>query len=275
MRKPKAANMAIDGKRIKTWTDLFGSYRHAVTKTTIESWLDQFDDEDRDLAARVLDAVEYYGSERIAACFRDGLKSLHGWNANPGKRAGRWRFVAFSGSTGESGDAMLAQFRLANNLGGKPNDNLFIHRSELVSERLTSEDTVVMVDDLTATGNQVCEVWAAHFAELVAGVGRVYLMVIVAGSGARKQIRDNTDLELIATRNLEGRDSFFSAHCGHFTAAEKERLLRYAKIADAERPRGYGECGYLLVFQHRCPNNSVPILHESHSKWEGLFLRHD
>jgi hypothetical protein len=29
------------------------------------------------------------------------------------------------------------------------------------------------------------------------------------------------------------------------------------------------------VFQHRSPNNSIPILHADHERWTGLFPRHD
>jgi len=275
VRKPRAPQTPIDSKRLRKWVREFAGYRQAVTQASIEDWLEQFESDDKDLAARILDAVDYYGADRIAAGFRTGLASLPGWDANPKKRTGRWRFVAFSGSTGQSGEAMVHQFRLANSLDGKVDDEMFIHRSEIVGEKLTAEDTVVMLDDLTATGTQVCEVWKVHFAELVAGVGHVYLMVVAAGKGARKLIKQETDLRLVPAREFDDRDRLFEDDCAHFTAAEKACLLKYAKVADHKQPKGFGECGYLLVFQHRCPNNSVPILHESHKSWEGLFPRHD
>lgn len=34
-------------------------------------------------------------------------------------------------------------------------------------------------------------------------------------------------------------------------------------------------CGFVIVFAHTCPNNSIPILHVSHTKWQGLFRRYD
>ena len=275
MRRPRPANTPIDARRIRQWTDEFGGYRHSVSQTSIESWLAQFDAADRDLAARVLDAVDFFKPERITASYRSALRSLPGWNANPRNRTGRWCFVPFSGSAGTSGDAMLYNFRLANNLDGRDSDGLFIHRSELVTQKLTADDTVVFLDDLTATGDQVCKVWGEQFSELVAGAGKVYLVVVVAGKGARQQIKEKTEIRLVPGHQLELKDSLFGDHCTCFTAAEKTRLLRYSEIADDRKPKGYGDCGYLLVFQHRCPNNSVPILHENHAHWLGLFLRHD
>jgi len=41
-----------------------------------------------------------------------------------------------------------------------------------------------------------------------------------------------------------------------------------------ENPMGFGDCGLVVVFQHRPPNNTIPILHEDHSKWTGLFPRY-
>ena len=275
MRKPRPINSPLNARRFRLWTSEFGAYRHAVTQMSIENWLRQFRRPDRDLAARVLDSVDFYASQRIAALLRNALESIEGWHANPARRSGRWRFVPFSGSAGQSGDAMLHQFRLANNLDGRQSDEMFIYRSELVSERLTSDDTVVFVDDLTATGKQVCEVWEEHFAELVAGVGRAFLIVVVAGRGARKEIKKNTELRLVAGHELRAKDSLFSEDCEYFTAAEKERLLAYSRTANAALPAGFGNCGYVLVFQHRCPNNSVALLHDSNARWSGLFPRHD
>jgi hypothetical protein len=126
VKVPRAKNLPLDAKRFKSWLDDFGAYRHSVTKASIESWLDQFEGGDRDTAARLLDVVEFYGQDRIASAFRKSLKALPDWHLDPAKRAGRWRFVAYSRSSGESGDSMLHQFRLANNLDAKRYNELFI-----------------------------------------------------------------------------------------------------------------------------------------------------
>ena len=274
MRKPRPVGHPINAKRFNTWINEFASYRHAVTQVLIEGFLNQFDQGDRDLAGRLLDSVDFYASQRIAALLRTALQSIEGWHANPAQRVGRWRFVSLSGSAGKSGDVMLHHFRLANNLDGKQSDEMFIYRSELPSQNLTADDTVVFVDDLTATGTQVCEVWEEQFAELVAGAGHVFLIVVVAGKGARSEIKKNTDLRLVPGHVLGEKDSLFSHECPYFTAAEKARLNHYSRIANPRLPAGFGNCGYVVVFQHRCPNNTVALLHETNARWTGLFPRH-
>lgn len=279
MKCPLDPGTAIDAKRYKGWISRFGSYRATISSTIIESWLHQFSSvADQDLAARVLDAVEYYGQSQIHAAYRQALAALNGWHPSAAKRKGRWRFAAMSGSAGESGDSMLHNFRLANNLDGKAFNELFISRSDLLRESPTADDTVVLVDDFSGTGTQVCEAWidpALSFGELLAGVGKVYLIVVAASKAARKRISDETEICLMPAHELSERDNVFSDQCKHFTKAEQTTLLYYGKIADQKHPKGFGDCGFVVVFQHRTPNDSIPILHADHRKWTALFPRHD
>lgn len=278
MKKPLAANTPIDERRFKRWTDVFGSYRSAVTKRTCENWLDQFDPPDRDLAARTLDSVLFYGQDEIADTFRAMLNSLDGWCKDKNRRTGRWFFVAMSSSAGESGDGMIYQFRLANNLDTKAYNEMFIYPRELVSKKLTHDDTVVLLDDFTGTGQQVCEAWnnpELSYSELVAGAGRVYLMVIAATKRARDRIREETAISLSSAHYLGEQDNVFSEKCKHFSKAEKGRLLMYNQRADYSNPKGRGDSGLLVVFCHRCPNNTIPIMHMQNDRWVGLFPRHE
>ncbi|NOT00370.1 MAG: hypothetical protein HOP29_07055 [Phycisphaerales bacterium] len=239
------------------------------------------------MAARVLDAVEYYGQSRIHAAYRDALKALDGWDRAASRRKGQWRFAAMSGSAGESGDAMLYQFRIANGLDSKQMNELFVSRSDLFRQPLLPEDdphklgrddVVVLLDDFSGTGTQVCDAWnnpETSFGALLAGVGRVYLVVVVASKAARNRIADETSISLVSAHELRESDDVFSDHCKYFTKADRVRLLHYGRIADEKCPKGFGECGFVVVFQHRSPNNSIPILHADHPKWTGLFPRHD
>ena len=190
------------------------------------------------------------------------------------------------GSAGESGDAMLYQFRLANGLDARRYNDIFVSRSELFRRTLLPEDdpkrlgddaVVVLLDDFTGTGKQVCDAWndpQTSFGALLAGVGKVYLIVVAASRAARTKIADETSLTLVPVHHLDDRDNVFSTSCHHFTPRERTKLLHYGRIADNVNPKGFGECGLLVVFQHRAPNNTVPILHGDHSRWLGLFPRH-
>jgi len=287
VRAPSKRGTPINARRYRRWTNRFGAYRDPVTNVTIEGWIDQFDDGDKDLAARVLDSVEFYGQAQIHAAYRQALAALQGWDKDPAKRDGAWCFAAMSGSAGESGDAMLYQFRIANGLDNRKYNDTFVNRSELFRrtllpdgdpKRLGNDATVVLLDDFTGTGKQVCDAWndpATSFGALLAGVGKVYLIVVAASRTARTKIADETSLTLLPVHYLGDSDNVFSTSCSHFSVRERSRLLHYGKRADNKNPKGFGECGLLVVFQHRAPNNTIPILHVDHNGWTGLFPRHD
>jgi hypothetical protein len=286
MRRPSAPGTAIDAKRYKRWVSRFASYREGVINITIESWLRQFEDNDQDLAARVLDVVDFYGQSQVNAAYRQALASLPGWDVSAAKRMGNWRFAAMSGSAGESGDAMLYQFRIANGLDPKRFDDLFVSRADLFRlpmlpdndpKKMGKDDVVVLLDDFSGTGDQVCAAWndpETSFGALLAGVGHVYLVLVAASTAARKRISDDTSMSPFPVHELRESDNVFSDHCTHFTKSDKASLLRYCTIADSRLPKGFGDCGFVVVFQHRTPNNSIPILHKDNRRWTGLFPRH-
>ncbi len=192
-----------------------------------------------------------------------------------------------SGSAGESGDNMLYHFRIANGLDAKSLNGLFVSRSDLFRQtllpntdpqKLGQDDVVVLLDDFSGTGTQACTAWndpQTSFGALLAGVGKVYLIVVAASKAAKKRISEETTMCLMPAYELGESDNVFSEHCRHFTQADRVKLLRYGEIANKKQPKGFGDCGFVVVFQHRTPNNSIPILHSDHSRWTGLFPRHD
>jgi hypothetical protein len=261
--------------RMASWRTEFGGYRYPVTEARIDRWLDQFQNADRDLAARVLDCVDFIAHEQMGEAFRSILNGLPGWHQLEEQRQGKWRFVAFSTSAGESGDAMLRLFRHANNLAGKQFNELFIYKSELLSENLGSEDTVVFVDDFSGTGDQVCEAWTNSLRELLPEGPSVFLILMSASAAARTRIETETKLVVNCYIELSASENIFSPKCKHFTPLEKRTLLTYCERADRNNPQGRGSCGLVIVFWHTCPNNSIPILHVRKRGWEGLFRRYD
>jgi hypothetical protein len=275
MKRPKRRNTPLDLKRIRDWVNDFAGYRHSVSEERIRGWLQQFGEPDQDLAARVLDCVDFFTHDQIVGAFRAVLNGLDGWNRSESQRHGRWRFVAYSASAGESGDTMLQKFRHANNLAGAQYNELFIYKSEVMSEGLGREDTVVLIDDFVGSGDQACDSWSRGFGEILAEVGRVYLVVVAACERAVSRVATETGLEIVPHVQLRDRDNVFSTRCREFNQSEKDVLLGYCKRADWRNPRGKGDCGLLVVFAHSCPNNTIPVLHASNRRWEGLFRRYN
>lgn len=274
MKRPKDRGTAINPKRYNSWLATFRNYRVPVNQELVQHWLAQFEEAHRDVAARLLDSVLFLDQAHIETLFRTMLSSLQGWHRFKTLRAGRWYFVPFSRSAGESGDSMTHAFRRANGMATRHFDELFIQRSEIPLKMLTPADSVVLIDDFSGTGNQACESWNEIFAELFASGPKVYLMIVVATRDAQKQIREKTEMELVSGQILKPSAKLFSDDCTYFNPAEKNTILAYCRKADPDNPKGYGECGLTVVLAHQAPNNSVPILTTSRGDvWDALFPR--
>jgi len=276
MKRPLPRGSAIDEDRLAEWVALFAQYNHSVTIGGIERWLQLFRADDRDIAARILDCVHFITNEQIVAAFRSILSNLPGWDKDETRRSGKWRFVPFTASSGESGDTMTHKFRRANNLNFKKYNHLFVYKRDLLLEELTTEDSVVFIDDFSGTGEQVGKTWGETLqTELLPGKPNVFLVLVATSTAARTRIEEDTDLRVNSHIELTEEDNCFSPRCRHFSSHEKGIIENYCRRANNREPRGRGNCGFVVVFAHGCPNNSIPILHSYHPRWRGLFRRDD
>ena len=222
----------------------------------------------------LLHAILFIGNQKIHTSFRELINSLEGWNRAKSRRRGRWFFVPFSGSVGESGDSMVHALRMAMSMTKRQYSDLFIHRSELMAKNPGPDDTVVLVDDFSGTGSQACDSWHI-FEELLTGGPKIVLILVAATEEALERIANETEMEPVCATTLRRKDDVFHADCAYFTQGEKNTILNYCTRADPRQPKGYGDTGLLVVLAHRTPNNSLPILHATHDEWQGLFPRHD
>jgi hypothetical protein len=267
--------MPIKQKKLDGWVAQFGAYRRTITSNTIESWIQQFDVTHDRIAENILEKVTYFTNERVTKSYREMLNGIVGWSNNPNSRQGKWFFVPFSGSAGQSGDSMTYVFRHANNLNHKSHEEMFIHRSELVSKAPGPNDTVVLIDDFSGTGDQACEAWEAWFSELFPNSPRIILMLVAATDKAISRIRATTNMQPVCHTVFTARQSVFDSKCKWFSESEKKHILKYCMIADKQLPLGKGNAALLVSFYHNCPNNSLPILHVDKAKWRGLFPRQE
>jgi len=275
MKAPRRPGFPISADRMNQWIGDFAGYRINISEGRVERWLQGFRPRHRDIAARVLDAVEFVSHEQIAAAYRTALARLPGWHLDASRRAGKWRFVPFSVSAGESGDSMLHAFRLANRLNRRRYDPLFIGKRDLPGEQLTADDSVVFVDDFAGTGKQAVDAWNEALEELLPGQPSAYLVLVATSAQARKRISEETGLTVVPQHVLGDSDNIFHDRCTRFSPQDKETIREYCRRADQVNPAGYGQCGFVIVLSHNCPNNSIAILHAFNDRWEGLFRRHD
>ena len=257
---------------INDFVSRFAFYRHPPKAEDITRWLGYFSEADRKLAIRLLNNLQLFSEQQIQENYKKGLAQVPGWNPDETQRIGQWFFVGY-GRPSESGPAMLRIFREANRLSGRRHDPLFLSISDLPSKKLTAKDTLVFVDDFSGTGKQVIDNWPIT-KELLASDARVFLILTAATQNALQKIKTETELEVITEKVFKDTDNIFNDICLLFNTTEKENVLKYCTKADRRKPKGFGDCGLLVVLSHRTPNNSIPILHVNTRNWRGLFPRY-
>ena len=90
---------------------------------------------------------------------------------------------------------------------------------------------------------------------------------------AKAKISGETLMRVESHRVLTSSDDLFHSSCSHFSLSEKRQILELCQRADPGQPKGFGDCGFVVVFAHRCPNNSIAVLRSSNRRWKGLFPR--
>jgi hypothetical protein len=273
MRASEHRGAPINAARMAQWMKRFRYYRHPPDVDAIESWLGSFKAGSKDIAARILDCVEVISEKQIQVGYKNSLNRIAGWAPTKKERDGNWHFAGF-GHAGESGQAMVRTFREANKLNDSRHDDLFCTVADIPSKRLTAADTIVFIDDFSGSGRQVCDKWNKNGIGILVADAQAHIILTAATDEAIEKIQDETTLTVHAHHHLHRNDNFFSERCERFTQAEKNAILHYCKIADAQNPRGFNDSGLLYILQHKTPNNSLPILHANHGRWTGLFPRY-
>lgn len=258
-------------EQIGAWYDRFRFYRHAPSREELAAWIRQFDSAHFALAATVLDQVILISDLEIQQGYRDALAALPGWSASDEHRAGRWAFIGLGGQA-ESGQAMLHMFREANGLTSDRHSRLFVTLTELPMLKLTARDTVVFVDDFSGTGDQFSKHWGLY-QELVSSEAKAYLLLAAATHVAMERLTQLEDLQTRAEVILGPEANVFSPQNVVFDGTDQAALLSYCQRADKRNPKGWGNCGLLLVISRKTPNNSIPVLHANSRRWISIFPR--
>ena len=272
MRTPRRRGVAIDDARFTDWLTYFSCYRRPPTQDHFEDWLKQFSSADRTLAARILDCTEIISETEILQGYKEILSTLPGWHKDADKRKGKWFFLGF-GRPSESGEDMLRKFREANGLSNRIYSDLFRSSVELPTLEISSDDTIVFVDDFAGSGKQFSENWPI-IKELMASSPKIFLALTSCTEAAKEIIEREGDVKLRTMKVLTESDNVFSEECRFFNTLEKQSIMRYGKKTRSRQPKGYRACGLLFSLSHKTPNNSIPIIHANNKHWLGILPRY-
>ena len=274
----------------------------AVSDLKIKVWLEQFGGAKyQELALKLLrklKAAGFFDDARV----HQASRSLHRMIVSELVNSGRFGhlikrgkatnvFVSHFGREGKSGADMLYRYRSANalpaQLTGRMEEAL-----KFVSESASTMKScaVIFVDDFVGTGG-TCIEGLRSFEGLVSGLSSkpenlaVFVAAFAGFKGGLEAVRASAvlDCRVIPETELDSSDCAFSPDAGIFDSEEErleaEKLCRsIGEHLEPKHPLGFGDCQALISFNHRCPNNTLPIFYklgvEYHGReWLPLFPR--
>ncbi|MBC8492659.1 MAG: ATP-binding protein [Chloroflexi bacterium] len=263
-----------------------------ITGDKVRAWLDQFGGvrEQRAMFA-ILKGLHFYSNDfvrqkmaEVDGIVRRGLLR----HMERGKLKRSDILVSYLDSPGKSG----AHFaRLYADEASIYVDNI-VEKGKLAGtlRERTEIQALVFIDDFVATGQSASE-YLQELDTALADVVRersikVVFVAVVAFVGGWKrveQIAENLGIrvQLHACEILDESAKCFSENSSVFADPNprefaKEIALRYGKMLEKRCPLGRGDLEMAVVFERRCPNNSLPILWSEliTPKWMPLFKRH-
>lgn len=285
---------------VKNW----GLYKsRTITEDQVRRWLNQFGDNKKQrLMFKILQGLRFYTQANIRAKMREAHNIVKRGLVRRKKVKERRRkdiFVSYLDQPGKHGPTLAKIYKDEN---GIYYENV-IEKSEISSvlkekEKELPAFALVFIDDFIGTGDSACE----YFKELVSEHGeilkrlskepgeipgttklQIFFIAICGFQEAQDKIEKVLDelelpVEIHICDPLSEEDKVFSEKSKIFTS-ESERneakkiAYEYGSKLVKNAPLGYGDCQAAIVFEHNCPNNSLPILWAESQDFTPLFPR--
>jgi hypothetical protein len=305
LRQKEAEERArITSQEIVELVNKWGVYKgRKITEDQVRAWLNQFaDNESQRLMLKILQNIIFYAADSIRAKMKEAQGIVQRGLVLKLKERRRKRgdiLVSYLDNPGKSGAYLAKLYADENNIY---KDNV-IERSK-ITETLKAKTrelhafALVFVDDFVGTGNSACQYFRSLVEEHgetlkklskepgeIPGTSKLQMFFITITGFQEAQAEIEEVLEFLALPvkvhicdPLDESAKAFSNNSQIFTDLdERDKAKRIAEgtgsVLVKNAPLGYGDCQTTVVFEHNCPNNSLPILWGESKNWLPLFKR--
>lgn len=240
-------------------------------------WVMQFDNEDIDLAVRIVKNLNVIGFDDLNTSLSIAYSKLERAAIDRNSPISRKNTLfAGIGDGGKSGAMMGYNFRVINEI---PEENFLTDESLKYLEQGCVEN-IVLLDDVIGTGDQATEEIKKLTDKITPfGVKNIFMLTAVGmGVGIKKILKDTkahvfsafeySDLD--TAKNL---DSLFYEGVSHESRKKMQARLEYYGAVASDWPLGYGGIGAFISFYYNTPNISLPLIWSNRNSWIPLFKR--
>ncbi|NVK73217.1 MAG: AAA family ATPase [Oceanospirillaceae bacterium] len=268
-----------------------------LTEDRVRAWLEQCGlFKEQRVLFNLLDNVKQFTQPEIRRYLADAHSNIQSKLPVTVKTVRNQRrkdiLIVYLDGEGKSGQYYASKYAEENKISTKcicsSKDFLSKLEAHEDSESITING-VVIVDDIIATGhsliNYISEFLSTNSKHLIDRSAKVFCVAISGTQSGKiaveKALEDRADdIEVLLHVCFEfcAENYAFQQNPGIWKSEDdfgfaKQLCLKLGKSIYKNNPLGYGNLGLLVMFPETIPNNTLPILHSSSSKWSGLFSR--
>lgn len=242
-------------RAVESWGLRKGSAEFHDKSAQVNRWLSNFAPDEQPDALSLLPFIQVKRTEDIEAIIQSLAQQLIKFL---GARLGDALFFPLGNSAASSGSQFMFPFRKA----------LSIEEAAFPAappaEYLSSDATLVFVDDIVGSGQQATKFSSELFKESGRRRG-IYCALFGFEDGLRELRKKGWFEEVIPGVIMTDRDRAFDGNApaiGDPQLRERLRLLasKYGEQLYPKGPLGYDDSQALIVLPHNTPNNTLPII---------------
>lgn len=273
-------------------------------KVEYRSWLNNFDQRDRQLAIIMLSRFTLLSHQLVDQLFISAFQSISNYLCSPGDlfahRRDIWRHfcdeaivVPVMGESPNPSDSGWGFARKARQLLGISEDRLLEPKDAIARIATGSTNPLVFVDDFVGSGDQFLRTWtrsysasleADSFASLSGRCPTFYCNVMMTGYGKQRIKRDASSVTLVTGNLIPANHNYCCFGSAMWPSGLNVRgaaLIRrisaqlgYTKSDGGLRDwRGYHKLGLGIAMEDSVPDANLPLFFDDSNGWHPLVRR--
>lgn len=257
--------------KINAINQIISSWPVKKSLNEVISWMLQFDNEDFDLAFRIIKNLNVIGPEELNSSLSIAYSKLN--------RQAQLKKINLSlkntlyvsiGGAGKSGAMIAYNFRLINELSSAN----FLDDDSIKYLEEGKIENLVLIDDFIGTGEQASkELKEISEKVLSLGVKNIFVLTAIGFKSGIKKLQETELADVFSALEFDDKDSVNSLDSNFYEGLTFSARKNYFEKFSKYRGLGYRGLGALIVFYYNTPNATINCICGDTKGWIPLFPR--
>ena len=258
-------------KRLSDIEEVISSWPTKKNLEDVVTWMLQFDNEDFDLAFRIIKNLNVIGPDELNSALAISYsKLMRRAKAKKINISLKNTMFAAIGGASKSGAMIAYNFRLINELASAN----FLDEDSIKFIEAGEIENLVLVDDIIATGDQSAKE-LKEVAELMIplGVKNIFVLTAVGMKDGIKKVQETELAEVFSALEYDEKDTLKSFDSRFYDGLSFQDRQDVFKKMSGYGGLGYGGIGALITFYYNTPNCTLQSIWGDRFGWIPLFNR--